>query len=265
MRACGGVGGFACVYQTHKPSATLEIMWLRAILRECGVALISALFVGQGLASTINGSIVDPVQLPITNAEVVLRSNVAGVEPQHPRTQDFSGQFAFTGVAPGTYHLEISSPGFEKRTVGPFQVVEGEDIDTKMLRLALAPLPSCADELVVPDFRFSVSEGSELRGTVREMPGARLKAVTISLTETGGRNPIIAISNENGGFAFQGLKAGTYLLRASRAGYADFIIDSVPIRPGRRTLIGEPLELNRCPTATRCKPNKKVHMPVICL
>jgi hypothetical protein len=65
---------------------------------------------GQSLAGTVVGRIVDPTGLPVAEAQVRIRSDSTNRE--YSSTTDQSGYYSVTGLAPGLYQLRIAAPGF---------------------------------------------------------------------------------------------------------------------------------------------------------
>ena len=62
---------------------------------------------------SIDGTVTDPSQALIAGATVVL-SNAAGVKKQ--TTTDDKGHYAFTGLEPGTYSLQVTAANFAEKT-----------------------------------------------------------------------------------------------------------------------------------------------------
>lgn len=74
---------------------------------------------------TIRGTISDPVGAVIPNASVTL-TNPETEEQRHTTTVD-DGQFTFTDVAPGKYHLRIEAPGFTPTEIHAIEIGAGDD------------------------------------------------------------------------------------------------------------------------------------------
>ena len=65
---------------------------------------------GQSLAGSVVGRVVDPTGLPVAEAQVRIRSDSTNRE--YNSTTDQSGYYSITGLAPGLYQLRIAAPGF---------------------------------------------------------------------------------------------------------------------------------------------------------
>jgi iron complex outermembrane receptor protein len=74
------------------------------------IASISTPLQAQNATSGITGTIVDPVGGVILGATVVARNESSGVETR--TTTDQAGKFSISGLAVGSYTVEVSVPGF---------------------------------------------------------------------------------------------------------------------------------------------------------
>ena len=64
----------------------------------------------QDFRSTLHGSISDPSQASLANAQLTLVQAETNVE--RTTTTDSQGYYAFQFLPPGTYNLTIKAPGF---------------------------------------------------------------------------------------------------------------------------------------------------------
>jgi len=90
----------------------------------------------QQPAGSISGTVAGPDREPVILALVTLVRD--GKTVQQAQTTD-SGQFSFAGIAPGTYWLTITAPGFETQSVAAV-VHPGDMYTAPKISLALAPL-----------------------------------------------------------------------------------------------------------------------------
>jgi len=203
----------------------------------------------------------------IPNADVEVQTRAGGTLPQITRT-DLSGRFSFTAVAPGTYELHVSAPGFEPHSQS-IKVTEGQEIDLPAISLALAPIAGCGPphlELPTIDLEATKSGETLLDGAVVGTGGEFVAGVTITLSSISKKTrQRKMVTGPWGGFSFSGVTPGMYSLRATRYGYADFVIDRFEIKAGQRTHIVDSLEMLNCLKGLRCEPNRKIHAVVLCL
>jgi hypothetical protein len=64
----------------------------------------------QRAAGSISGKIIDQAGVPVPGARVALSSDLG--LPAHEAVTGDDGQFNFPNVAPGTFHLTVTAPGF---------------------------------------------------------------------------------------------------------------------------------------------------------
>lgn len=218
-------------------------------------------------AGSVRARVVDPMDAVIPNADVELRTRAGGTLPQITRT-DLSGRFSFTAVAPGTYELLVSAQGFEPHSQS-IKVTEAQEIDLAQISMALAPIAGCGPPRLEPptiDFEATKSGQTLLDGAVVGTGGEFLAGVMITLSPIGkNTHQWKTVTGPWGSFDFSGVTPGMYSLRATRRGYADFVIDRFEIKAGQRTHMVDSLEMLNCLKRFRCEPNRKVHSVVLCL
>src|SRR5688572_14939241 len=86
----------------HRTTAILALL----LLLTCSYA------VAQSISGSITGTIVDPKELAVPGATVVLTNT--GTRAQLTTTSNESGVFEFLSLLPGTYDLEVEMTGFKK-------------------------------------------------------------------------------------------------------------------------------------------------------
>jgi len=232
------------------------------------IALFAVLrMLSYSQTGSVQGRIVDPIGAVIPNADVELRTSPDGTLGQITRT-DLSGRFSFTAVAPGTYELLVSPQGFNRHSES-IKVTEGQEIDLPPISLAVAPIGGCDQpppELPRIDLEATKSGETLLDGAVVGTGGEFVAGVTITLSSVGKKTrQRKMVTGRWGRFSFIGVTPGMYSLRATRYGYADFVIDRFEIKAGQRTHIVDSLEMLNCLKGLRCEPNRKIHAVVLCL
>jgi hypothetical protein len=225
-------------------------------------------------AVRIIGTVVDQTGAVIPDAEVALKR--AGHDDVQRQRTDGIGQFRFPGLSPGFYTVEVSAQGFNRRVIG----ISASGTITRIPPTALdvAPTGACpAGSFARPSTRYEkhapgdpgtpvitgevVKAAASEMGVVSTMPGVAVVLLTrdhdrvVAETRTDGR----------GSFEFHGVPVGSYKLRASLMGYADFVMDNLDVRPDEITRIEPWLEMEQCPAPLHCTPNERVHVVAICL
>jgi TonB family protein len=71
---------------------------------------VAGLVVGAQAPAALSGSVLDPANRAVPNAEIIL-TNTQTQATQRVRS-DATGRFAFVGLPPGTYAMETRLPGF---------------------------------------------------------------------------------------------------------------------------------------------------------
>ena len=89
------------------------------------LCLIGSTFVwGQNVTSSVKGAVVDPSGGVVAGATCSLTNAATGQAPVAPTVTD--GAFTFTNVAPGTYRLSVTAPGFKVLTMENVAVTASE-------------------------------------------------------------------------------------------------------------------------------------------
>lgn len=236
------------------------------------VGLVSLVFAaslcGQQPASGhLSGTVVDPTLEGIPAAIVVARKADRSIPPRKIMTVNH-GRFRFVDLPEGKYELDVSAPGFARKTITSIQVAGENDFALSPVILAVdGSLYNCVPEPAIPQVYFApgTQPATALDGNVVERLRGPLAQVTLTLAGPGVPAPIVTRSNAKGQFRFSALPPGMYSLRATRSGYADFLLRKVEIRSGQWTQVHESLEMEPCPSGVTCKPVETVLAPVICL
>src|SRR6478672_4246317 len=110
-----GLGAKLCsIYQY--PIDLVVIMSRDLILALATVAILSA----QSGNSVISGSVKDPSDTPIPNANIKITNIDTGT--QLATMTNEAGLYRAAALVPGNYRVEADSPGFERLTRGPIPV-----------------------------------------------------------------------------------------------------------------------------------------------
>lgn len=175
-------------------------------LAACG--LLSGL--GAQTTSVIQGTVVDPQQLPIQGARVSARSPAAPLEVAS--TTDEEGRYRLAGLSSGVYHLRVSGPGFSEKVFEQLSVTVNRVItfDVEL------PVNAVQETLSVPatppllDPGISSTGATILPRQIEEMPldGRNyldlmqlVPGITISKNRDPGGDSATAILGERGGNA----------------------------------------------------------------
>jgi outer membrane cobalamin receptor len=105
---------------------------------------------------------------------------------------------------------------------GDFHYLKGQKMYSKFKYLILIAFVSCG---------VVFSQGDSIDGTIIDSATKRpLGNVVVSLS---GEQTTNTTTDENGAFAFAGLNAGTYVLKAQLIGYQDEILSHLKVQPGK--------------------------------
>jgi hypothetical protein len=210
-------------------------------------------------AGSITGVMVDPVAAVIARAKVVAMSGNHRAET----VSDTYGHFVLKDLKPGTYSIEISSPGFKVKTINPINVYE-DDVVLPSIEPALGVAPECGPFPPADVFTPIASGRSQLAGRVFLDGNTRAAGAVVALYGTKGTRSLASVRTDaKGDFLIPELRPGLYQLRIRLRGYAELIVDAVEIKSGFRSDT-EPFNLRRCPEGVSC-PNVKWTSTALCL
>jgi len=212
-------------------------------------------------AAEIKGTVRDLSGAPADNTSVELRRE-GSAALLRSLTTDRSGTFQFTELEEGVYKLSFHCVGFRPLnwtvSVRPDQKLVLSDV-----ALQLAPIENCPDEFDLPRLLVEKTNGpSELVGIVEES-GSSVRNAAVTFFDSS--HSYRTTTGVGGHFRFTDLDPGRYTLRIRHADFADFLIEDVDIRAGKKTLIGDVLQLDRCPTTVHCNPTRKVRRAAVCM
>ncbi|MHC5211586.1 MAG: carboxypeptidase regulatory-like domain-containing protein [Planctomycetota bacterium] len=110
---------------------------------------------------------------------------------------DSEGRFELLYVKPGTFRIEAGGEGYVRSSLDDVKVMDGEDRD---------------------DLRLSVRRGAVVRGVVTDgKTGARLGQVPLRLSGSSTRE--MTVTEEDGGYLFEGLDSGEYTISVLGSGF----------------------------------------------
>lgn len=149
----------------------------------------------QDSVSSIEGKVVDTAQAVMAEAAIEL-SDLSG-RVIASTSSDAAGHYVFSSVAPGSYMLRVSRPGFESSKQGPIIVSSGRpssvditvrpqpvrevvyvvseplsDVEPTGTRLDLAPLETPAEIVEMNSGTLSLRGYQQIEEAVEAMPGA---------------------------------------------------------------------------------------------
>jgi len=170
----------------------------------------------------IRGRVVDESGGYIPGASVYLYS----VERVLEVKADGDGRFEFPNVAKGSYELEGSYLGFERRGLD-FEIAEKVPEPFSIMLLIGGTHSYCTvlqtdggARPVGVDVSYENRSGKvDLMGLVRDELGSPLSNVILNLVREGASHE--TTSNDKGEFTYTGLEPGKYTLHSPRAGYWD--------------------------------------------
>jgi large repetitive protein len=151
------------------------------------------------ISGNISGTVVDAQGNPITAQEVSIKLTDTSGVILNAVIADNSGQFMFMDIRPGSYLLNVTTPGYQARTVSI--LVEANETTNTVIQLSTS-------------FGF-------LRGTVVEMStGIPLNGARIVVTDITNNLVTTGISDVNGTFFITNLPLGSLNVTASKSNYA---------------------------------------------
>ncbi len=194
--------------QSMRPS-TSHLVRLRCrtfLLATLLTVTTASLNAQQASVTRLSGIVMETAGEPVPQVQILLD------ETELVALSDPSGYFHVDGVVPGTHTLTLSRPGFEVRTYR-FTLPEqqGSEID-----LGVILLERQRDSFAI------------LTGTVVDsMSVEPVAAVQLKLDDQ-----VVGISDPDGGFRLNQVRAGFHTLEARRIGYGPTFVD-FEVLPGR--------------------------------
>ncbi|HSJ25332.1 MAG TPA: carboxypeptidase regulatory-like domain-containing protein [Longimicrobiales bacterium] len=194
---------------------------------------------------SISGSVVDHTGESVAGVLIRMGDGDVGT------VTDRSGRFLIPYLAPGTYRLQVSVPGYRSQDVSDVLVAAGH-------RTELTVVLSRTGEPHVPATRQDPSPHRPAGGVAQPAPAGRPRAVRGDIAEAGSLlgtvvnqagDPIPAVqvrvadaqlgtvTDTEGRFLLPRLQEGNYRLQISAPGYASRTLDDVRIVPLERIVV----------------------------
>lgn len=102
----------------------------------------------QSAAAVIAGAIVDASSKPVAGARITI---TATAQATRSVVSDTAGKYAVSGLAPGTYNVTVSSPGFAEKTASTSVTASAQQIQD----FVLTELPSAPGSPSLGDLGFT--------------------------------------------------------------------------------------------------------------
>ena len=125
-------------------------------LQSCEPGAVKVTRAAQDEGSAVKGTVFDPAQAVVPGALVRLAAK--GSERKYAADTSAEGTFEFTSLPPGTYDVEVSSPGFQTRVVQQLAVGKGEAVRID-LTLGLDPSAMEMGVIVMDDMTTTPRNG----------------------------------------------------------------------------------------------------------
>jgi hypothetical protein len=167
----------------NKVLLTSALVVLLGIFTASNVCAAAATYSISGTVKTASGGV-------ITGATVTLSGTATATA-----TVDASGNYTFTGLAPGSYTVTPSNPGYSFTPVSKKVTVNNANIIS----------------LNFTGATYSIS------GTVKTASGAVISGVTVSLSGTATASATV---DDSGNYTFTGLAKGSYTVAPINSGYS---------------------------------------------
>jgi hypothetical protein len=190
---------------------------LTSILVLAAAILFGSVLCGQS-QQALKGVVLDISGAIIPDARV----GIFSMDQAEETTSDRYGKFIFTNLAPGTYELEASYPGFIPTIVENVQIPTTE---TEPLKISLPPFGTppfeCGKQ---PPASYEISRRKKkvgLSGLAEDIHGVPVPQAQLSLSRLGDvRVATTQRTNAKGEFEFPNVGPGKYTLSGKLAGYS---------------------------------------------
>ena len=191
-------------------------------------------------STTVRGVVSDTTGAPIPQASVGLYS----VDGDWDTHTDSQGKFNIVGVPPGTYELEVKSPGFTPKLISDLKVGQ-TDLVPMTIALTVGSCPPCCGSsptCSIADVSYSeTSAKSVLKGQLFSVcKKSMLANATVALYKMWkSESPATVRTGEHGDFLFSDLEPGRYELQFSSQGYPDTLVFNVRIKRHKIAVVRE--------------------------
>src|ERR1035438_3629234 len=117
---------------------------------------------GQGATAAMNGSILDPADLAVTDARIALKNLDTGTE--QIAVTNSEGRYVFVGLKPGRYSLRVIKQGFSTASIPEFALA----VDQTLTQDAKLVVGSTSVDVTVAASSVSVDTTTTELGTAIE-------------------------------------------------------------------------------------------------
>ena len=225
--------------------------------RTLSIALRSALACfAQEQTATLTGTVIDPLGLPIANAKVQIDSEATN-GPHFSSNTDYLGQFRFADIPPGSYRLEVYSPGFYTWRKDKIRLLAGQQssLQSAVLNVGIR----CGEPFIDGVQRLATGDDSStMRGSVVDSSGAPVGGASVSINCAG----CVTKTNPEGQFLFPHLTPGNYTLTVSMIGFYREFLPNYEVRNNLDWTYA-PVRIERCPTGG-CEQNPRPMRIFLC-
>jgi len=179
------------------------------------------------------------------------------------------GAFRLDGIPPGTYDIEIASPGFHSFLQHETEVRAGEKVNLGRIVLVFANPCGTSAPYQPPsiELRALPPGGTRVSGYAydpRESTRSQLPGISVVLTtREKNRKTFQTKTNREGQFVFDSVPPGSYTLRASLRGRASIAVDEVPVKAGQETVI-ERFPMGKCRFFGFCGTHRRFRQSLVC-
>jgi hypothetical protein len=172
----------------------------------------------QSASGGLTGTVVDPAGLPVAKAGVRITAENTGLSLSG--TTNSSGSFAFAGLPPGDYSVEVNAPGFRPRLIRHFKVDVAKENVLPPVRLELGSVSETVE--VKAQAGQVQTANAELTSTI-----TRQQIEHLPLVE---RDPLSLIGLQ-AGVAYNGASAanGT-TINGQRSSFSNVTLDGINIQ-----------------------------------
>lgn len=189
-------------------SLTVGLVSLLAAANIVGAAELT------GMITDASGATVQAVALKLISLDRVVET-----------VSDSAGQYRFPVIEPGSYQLEVASPGFSRQSIHLDLSAQGDRTSNVIRDVILQVAPtseSCGRPSSITYLPLQ-APGPQLSGTLRtdDRKPRPVSGSKVTLWKEGASGPLLTRSDRRGVFRFDNLGAGYYSLRVKSTGYFD--------------------------------------------
>jgi hypothetical protein len=168
--------------------------------------------------SVVRGTVTDEAdQSPIANAWVWAFPEIPDREPVKTRTNS-DGTYELNRLAPGIYFLKAAAKGYNP------------EFYEEAARLADATPVQIGYDQVLENVNFTLTKAASISGTVLADDGSPVVRAVVIAKMVDSHFARKALTDENGAYTIEGLKEGTYIVKAMAEGFYPEFYDNAQNR-----------------------------------